>query len=83
VDRMFYQTDADRLGFVYQNPTYVGNPYPNHEPFRHHTGVEKELPLATIFIRPQVYKGVCSPNDALRQGTAFVELYRPFKRRDH
>jgi len=79
---MFYQNETDHLSFVYQNPTYVGNPYPNYEPTRHHHGTtEKDLPLATIYVRPQVYKGVSAPSDALKQGTAFSELYRPFVKR--
>jgi len=78
---MFYQNEADRLGFVYQNPTYVGAHYPNYQSTRHHSTMEKELPLATIFVRPQVYRGVSAPNEALKQGTAFSELYRPFVKR--
>jgi len=41
-------------------------------------GREKTLPLATIFVRPQAYKGVSSREQALAQGTAFPELVRPF-----
>lgn len=35
--------------------------------------------LATIYVRPQVYNGINSPEDALKQGTAFSELYSPFE----
>ena len=42
--------------------------------------IEKnDLPLATIYVRPQPYKGVSTGVDALKQGTAFAELYRSYK----
>ena len=34
--------------------------------------------LATIYVEPQLYRGVSTPEETLRQGTAFSELYRPF-----
>jgi len=66
----FYRNDANHHGFIYQNPNY-----------RH--SIDKStkwdgFKLATIYVKPQVYNGVCSPADALKQGTAFVELYSPF-----
>lgn len=39
------------------------------------------LKLATIYIKPQVYNGINSFSDALKQGTAFNELYSPFEGR--
>ena len=80
MDRILYQNEANHLNFVYQNPAYASNPYPAYQPTRH-LATEKELPLATIYVRPQVYKGVNTPSEALKQGTAFSELYRPFVKR--
>ena len=74
---MFYQNGADHQGFIYQNPSYTNNEYANPASERV-WDIKKDLPLATIYVRPQVYNGINSPHDALKQGTAFVELYRPF-----
>ena len=78
-------------GFTYQNPrfvpgvqTVVKNQFKDLNESSFESTLEtkqvrnKELPLATIFVRPQVYKGVSSREQALAQGTAFPELVRPF-----
>jgi len=63
----FYQNSANHLGFNYTNPMTLRNPEPMQ--------MQK---LATIYVKPQVYNGVNSPLDALKQGTAFAELYSPY-----
>jgi hypothetical protein len=62
---------------MYQNPYYVNNGFTNPSTS---TGCSRceNLKLATIYVKPQVYNGISSPADALKQGTAFKELYRPF-----
>ena len=76
MDNNFYQNDANHHGFIYQNPTYV-----NPSTYRHSgSGCVRceNFKLATIYVKPQAYNGINSPADALKQGTAFVELYKPF-----
>ena len=82
MDRFFYQNEPHHYGLVYQNPTYIEPHYPNPYLSRNEVS-QKELPLATIYVRPQVYNGVNTPDVALKQGTAFPELYRPFVKRRH
>ena len=75
MDNNFYQNDANHHGFIYQNPNY------NNPAFyrRNNACITcKDLKLATIYVKPQPYNGINSPADALKQGTAFPELYRPF-----
>ena len=69
------QNDARHHGFIYQNPNYIQS-----SNYRQTPGCErcKNFRLATIYVKPQLYKGINSPADALKQGTAFSELYRPF-----
>jgi len=55
-------------GFMYRNPQYETPLHSRHQ----------DLKLATIYVRPQIYKGINSISDTLKQGTAFSELYRPF-----
>jgi hypothetical protein len=77
----FYQNDANHHGFIYQNPSYSNSEYANPSTYRHaeHSdGKFENFKLATIYVKPQIYKGISSPADALKQGTAFAELYRPF-----
>ena len=62
----FYNS-ANHLGFNYTNPTLQRAPIS-----------ENNFKLATIYVKPQVYNGVSAPLDALKQGTAFVELYSPY-----
>ena len=38
----------------------------------------EKLPLAVAYVRTQTFNGINTPADALRQGTAFSELYRPY-----
>ena len=38
----------------------------------------KNLPYAVAYVRTQVFNGINSPAEALKQGTAFSELYRPY-----
>ena len=88
MDNNFYQNDANHHGFIYQNPNYTKSEYTNsldqyvNPPAYRHAihGCERceNFKLATIYVKPQVYKGISSPADALKQGTAFVELYSPF-----
>ena len=77
MDNNFYQNDANHHGFIYQNPNYRANPSTYH---RNDDGCQRceNFKLATIYVKPQFYKGISSPADALKQGTAFVELYSPF-----
>ena len=77
----FYQNGASHHGFIYQNPSYTNSEYAHpatyHRP--HHAGKKSgNLKLATIYVKPQVYNGISSPAVAFEQGTAFVELYKPF-----
>ena len=80
-------------GFSYQNPKFSPDMQMiPQDPSRHFQtesfdtqrilmtaqGEKETLPLATIFVRPQVYNGVSSKEQALAQGTAFSELARPF-----
>ena len=89
MDRFYYANRAHHSGFVYQNPTYSNQQTSNYRmpevPPTTTTPAPKvpanNLPLATIYVRPQTYNGVNSPAETMRQGTAFVELYRPFVRR--
>ena len=80
MDNQLNHLSANHHGFIYHNPTYV-NPvtYQMPTPNERHHHDKTALPLATIYVRPQVYKGINSPAEALKQGTAFAELYRPFK----
>ncbi|MGI6161564.1 MAG: spore coat associated protein CotJA [Christensenellales bacterium] len=41
-------------------------------------GFDESIPLATIFIRPQYYQCTYTPESALKYGTAFKELNRPY-----
>jgi len=78
VDNQIYRNDTNHHGFIYQNPNY------NNQISHHRNEVEhasENLRLATIYVKPQVYNGVNSPSDALKQGTAFSELYRPFEKK--
>ena len=78
----FYQsTVASQPGFMYQNPSYASSEYANPSFYRHadHGCARCEnFKLATIYVKPQIYNGINSPADALKQGTAFRELYSPF-----
>ena len=77
----FYQNDANHHGFIYQNPNYVNREYASPMIYRndqHEHPKFENLKLATIYVKPQIYNGISSPADALRQGTAFAELYSPF-----
>jgi len=80
VDHNFYQNGANHHGFMYQHTNYLNNPSVNHA--HRHMNSDcpryKNLKLATIYVKPQVYNGINSPAEALKQGTAFSELYRPF-----
>ena len=84
MDNNFYQTGASQYGFTYQNPGYARKPLderPHPSIYRHADhGCERceNFKLATIYVKPQVYNGVSSPAQAFEQGTAFVELYKPF-----
>ena len=81
MDNHFYQNTGNHHGYTYQNPSYSNSGYSHPPTYRHGDhGNEKweHFKLATIYIRPQVYNGISSPADALKQGTAFRELYRPF-----
>jgi len=88
VDNNFYQNAGNHYGFAYQNPSYARNEhinsfdgYADPSTYRHadHNYERFEnLKLATIYVKPQVYNGINSPADALKQGTAFRELYSPF-----
>ena len=79
MDRDYYQNSMYHQGFIYQHPGYTNNEYANPVNYQTPERVKSELPLATIYVKPQVYKGISSPANALKQGTAFAELYRPFK----
>ena len=76
MDNNFYQNDTNHHGFIYRNPNYYVSPVND----RNNDGCKRceNFKLATIYVKPQVYKGISSPADALKQGTAFVELYSPF-----
>ena len=63
----FYQNSENQLGFNYTNPMTLRN-----------AELIQMQKLATIYVKPQVYNGVSSPLSALKQGTAFVELYSPY-----
>ena len=76
MDNNFYQNDANHHGFIYQNPNYTNTSTYYRSDDRH--AKCKDFKLATIYVKPQVYNGINSPADALKQGTAFVELYKPF-----
>jgi len=78
VDNQIYRNDANHHGFIYQNPNYAN---PSAETYqRNHNDCERfeNFKLATIYIKPQAYNGINSPAEALKQGTAFAELYSPF-----
>ena len=81
MDNNFYLNDTNHHGFIYQNPIYSVNE-PSQPRFARQTDLHdskfEQFKLATIYVKPQVYNGISSPADALRQGTAFKELYRPF-----
>ena len=77
MDNNFYRNDTNHHGFIYRNPSYINPPSSYRHSSEGHGGWEN-LKLATIYVKPQVYKGISSPADALKQGTAFVELYSPF-----
>ena len=88
MDNHFYQTGVDHYGFTYQNPSYAKSEYVNptaehiqpsiYRHSNHDDARWENFKLATIYVKPQVYKGINSPADAFKQGTAFVELYKPF-----
>ena len=81
MENHFYQNDTNHHGFIYQNPNYLNTEHANPSTYRHaEYGYENHdgFKLATIYVKPQVYNGINTPCDALKQGTAFVELYRPF-----
>lgn len=40
--------------------------------------MQQEPPLAMAFVNIQTFRGINTPEEALRQGTAFPELYRPY-----
>ena len=70
-----YQYGTNHHGFI--NPSPVGDyGYPTF--YRNNDGHNKGYKLATIYVKPQVYNGITSPINALKQGTAFAELYSPF-----
>ena len=75
MDNNIYQNGANHQGFIYQNPNYN-----RQQVYRNDAecDIGKNLKLATIYVKPQKYNGINSPADALKQGTAFPELYRPF-----
>lgn len=74
VDNFYNQNGINHHGFIYQNPNYR-----KQDDCRNNNGyAESNLKLATIYVKPQIYNGINSPSDALKQGTAFPELYRPF-----
>ena len=81
MDHNYYQNDVNHQGFTYQNPNYLDREYISPTVYRHADLDWKKcenFKLATIYVKPQVYNGISSPADALKQGTAFKELYRPF-----
>ena len=81
MDNNFYQNGANHHGFIYQNPSYAKTEHTNSSAYRHaDQGCTRceNFKLATIYVKPQIYNGINSPADALKQGTAFTELYRPF-----
>lgn len=75
VDR-FYDNSANHLGFVYNNKNFISPATERVNPLPGKQG--KSFKLATIYVQPQVYKGISNPTDSLKQGTAFAELYSPF-----
>ena len=75
VDNNLYQNGANHHGFIYQNPKYNRQTtYRSTDDY----ATYKNLKLATIYVKPQIYNTLNSPAEALKQGTAFPELYRPF-----
>ena len=81
MDKNFYQNGTNHHGFIYQNPSYVNNEYVEPTIYRNaESGCSKckHFKLATIYVKPQAYNGINTPADALKQGTAFAELYSPF-----
>ena len=78
MDNQLYQNGATHQGFIYQNPNYMNPPAYQHHETHDHDARNKNFKLATIYIKPQTYKGINSPTNALKQGTAFEELYSPF-----
>lgn len=77
MDDFIYQNGVNHQGFIYQNPHY-NKPEANSNRAVAHESKQAGLKLATIYVLPQVYKGINTPAEALKQGTAFKELYRPF-----
>ena len=63
----FYENSASHTGFNFTNSTLDRT-----------TNADRRLKLATIYVKPQTYNGVSSPLTALKQGTAFPELYSPY-----
>ena len=77
MDNNLYQNEANHHGFIYQNPSYINNLSTYRHADQGCTRCEN-FKLATIYVKPQIYNGINSPADALKQGTAFRELYSPF-----
>jgi len=75
VNHNLNRNDACHHGFIYQNPNYTNATFYRHSS---NYGIGDNLKLATIYVKPQEYKGINSHTEALKQGTAFSELYRPF-----
>jgi len=44
--------------------------------------VLENVQLASAYVPFQKYCGVCPPMESLRKGTAFIELYSPYRKRE-
>lgn len=69
----FNPYETTHHGFMYRNPQYETSLPPKMQ-----QPIYSNLKLATIYVRPQIYEGIVTPEVALAQGTAFKSLYRPF-----
>jgi len=80
----------EQESIFYPGPTYVSgleSPFRDEEEvvlYKEEMEIDEDargcddIALATIYVKPQVYRGVSSAATALKHGTAFKELYRPF-----
>ena len=57
--------------------------YAAPDPRQPHMPAQPGLMLARAYVLPQTYTRAFSPEEALREGTLFPELVRPYEKKKH